>query len=357
MSFRVFVAHSEKDASLVQKLTATIRVACGLKRTEVFTSSEGSIKPDARFPEAITDALRASEAIVVVLTPNSIWAPWVHFEAGGGHFHRRKALFAVTALGMGPGSLPENLEYYSVRDLSRKVDVRRFLSRLQRVLGVSGRKALRAEKTLIRSASGTDADWTTIKSTTVAEKLGGSPFELHQLIREAKKSIFIAGQNLWSVSAGPLSAKLRREVFQFLRGDEGRSVQILLQTRKKAEVIEAWDQIAPGFAGDLGGAIDGFLKWLKAAKKGRTPVNTTRKKRLDIRLGDLVPVSFDVIDPDSKDGLMVFRHTLHRQPTSDLRPAFVLRGGKSNRAFGSYWSSLTKAFHAAKRLDRVEASA
>ena len=360
MSTRIFVAHSEKDSDLVKKLMAAITSACQLDPTEVFVSSEGSIRPDETFPQAITEALRSSEAIVVVLTPNSIWAPWVHFEAGGAHFAQCKSLFAVTAHGIGEGSLPSNLRYYSVRNLSEKKEVRQLLDRLQEVLGVPRRKTPKAESDLVRCASGNDADWTFVRSTTLTNELGGSPFELHHLIQRAKTSVFIIGMNLWSLSVGPSSAKLRQKIFRFLRGDRNRSVRILLQTKNNTEITEAWEKINPGFSKDLDDATEVFLDWLKAAQTsqtGKTTINTQRRRRLEIKVTDLVLVGFDIIDPQCKDGLMVIRHTLHRLPTSEVRPAFVLRGGKWDPVFNHYLSSWKKAFGTATRLDKVNGSA
>jgi hypothetical protein len=91
-----------------------------------------------------------------------------------------------------------------------------------------------------------------------------------------------------------------------------------------------------------------FRHWLQEAAADGT--NSSRAKRLDIRMASLVPVSFDIVDAELPTGLLICRHTLPNAPQSHTRPAFALRGGVSNPVFRTYVEALNEAFARATPL-------
>ena len=123
---QVFVSASAKDAALVRVLAEKLRAA-GL---EPWIANE-RIKPKHDVARAIVEAIKASDALVLLLTPQSIHGPNISFEAGAANISE-KPLIPVLA-GVHSRELPAPLRSFSavpfdrfddaVRELERKLAV------------------------------------------------------------------------------------------------------------------------------------------------------------------------------------------------------------------------------------------
>jgi|SRR5215213_7239934 len=71
----VFISHSHTDSSLVKKIAAALE-------NEGLTvwDAETEILPGDNFAEKISEALKASDAMVVLLTPESLKSKWTQWE-------------------------------------------------------------------------------------------------------------------------------------------------------------------------------------------------------------------------------------------------------------------------------------
>src|SRR5687768_9520488 len=80
---RVFISHATTDAALAQQLKKCLIATLGLNDAEVFCASDKeSIRHGEKWRDAIVDALHTSRAFVILLTPRSLFRPWLSFEAG-----------------------------------------------------------------------------------------------------------------------------------------------------------------------------------------------------------------------------------------------------------------------------------
>lgn len=345
---RIFLAHSEKDYRLVECLKNLLVKTLDLTPKEIFISSDpttNSIKSYEKFPDAITNALREANAVIVLLTPNSVFSPWVHFEAGGGHFAKNKSLFVVCAFGIQPDSLPDNLLFYSCKDLSNENSVTQFLKDLKSTIGsVSSPKILPDVMGELTALAGRGSrGWNLVHQTLISEETSGSPFAFTELLSEAKKEVFVAGQILFSFTLGADASRIKEEVFRFLKEDDQREVKLLLQENR-----EPWNTLIQGFGKDLPKSIDKFNLWLSEAEN--LNINSKDVRRLDIRVTKIVPVTFTFIDPDLPNGKMVFTPVLYRAPQTGLRPAVFLSGGKTNKIYKYYWDIWKLCFNEAIKI-------
>jgi nucleoside 2-deoxyribosyltransferase len=122
----VFVSATSKDAPLVRVLSAKLRAA-GL---EPWIANE-RIKSKHDVAAATVDAIRSCDALVVLLTPQSIHLANVSFEAGAA-IMSGKPLIPVLA-GVDAGELPAPLRSFSAVPFDRFDDAVR---RLERTLAV-----------------------------------------------------------------------------------------------------------------------------------------------------------------------------------------------------------------------------
>jgi TIR domain len=347
MNHLIFLAHAERDRPLAKALRLALAQSLGVAVPRVFLSSDGSIPSGAKVLESVTNSLRDVRGVVVLLTPNSLRSPWVHFEAGTGAVFTR--MFVVSACGITPSSLPSDLIYYSVKDLRRAPAVRGFLRNVADAVKMrfhAPRPSVIGAVT--KYAAMGHEGWNLVQPALVATEVDGSPFELHKLLRDASQSAFIIGQNLWGMTCGDYASTAKSALFAFL-GRRGTSVRMLIQAPGPA--VEAWNSLNASSKRDLVDSTEVLQKWLGEAKQ--RGINSTRRVRLEIRKARLVPVSYDIVDAGLSTGLMVFRHTLHRAPRTEDRPTFAVQGGKDNPIFKHYLGCWNQAFKNAEVIRPV----
>ena len=341
----LFLSHSERDKDLAAALKAAFSSSLGIAPRAVFVSSDDSIRAGQQVFPAITSALCQAQAVVVLLTPSSLRAPWVHFEAGGAAVSEK--VFVVSGCGLVPSSLPSDLIVYSVKDLRRAPVVRQFLRDIASNLKIrfrrpSGKAILR----ITRLANTGQSGWELVEPALVARQIDGSPFELLKLLDGASRSVFLIGQNLWSLTRGPQGPATKKKLFEFL-ARRGTTARILVQ--ELGPGVDAWNSLNPEFGEDRTASVTVLRRWLTEAL--RHGINTSRRLRLEIKAAPLVPVSYDIVDAELSSGLMVFRHTLHRAPRSNDRPVFALQGGAANPVFRHYLGCWNRAFRDAHGLE------
>lgn len=340
----LFLSHSERDRALAKALKLGLARSLGIADSRVFLSSDRSIQAGAQPFQSITRALKQVDGVVVLLTPNSLRSPWVHFEAGAAVSTN---MFVVSACGIDSASLPPDLFYHTVKNLRTAPVVRQFL---QDVAAKLDRKFKSPSPSVVgaitRYANIGHDGWKLVLPAMVADGIDGSPFELHKLLQHASKSAFIIGQNLHGMTCGAYSATAEKAVFAFLRRKG--TVKMLIQ--EPGPVVDAWSKLNPSAKGDFEKSIPVLQKWLRKANQLR--INSAGRQRLDIRMAPLVPVSFDIVDADLPTGVMAFRHALHRAPRTEDRPSFALQGGKNNPVFRHLLGCWNQAFNDAKALWR-----
>ncbi len=78
----IFISHAHTDRPLVELVQAQIKNVFK-DSIELFASSiPGTIPPGTNWLEAVEDNLETANAIIVLVTPVSIFRPWIWFETG-----------------------------------------------------------------------------------------------------------------------------------------------------------------------------------------------------------------------------------------------------------------------------------
>ncbi|WP_334908631.1 toll/interleukin-1 receptor domain-containing protein [Nostoc sp.] len=72
----VFISHSSKDTNLVRQ------IADALRNADFQVWNDTQIFPGDNWAELIANELRESDAMVVLLTPNSVDSPYINAEVG-----------------------------------------------------------------------------------------------------------------------------------------------------------------------------------------------------------------------------------------------------------------------------------
>ena len=87
----ILLSYSSEDKPWVSEFLATLKGA-GIENW--FDASD--LNPGERWQEKILEALRDSEPLVFVLSPNSIESPWTFFEIGAAVADRKRIIPIIT---------------------------------------------------------------------------------------------------------------------------------------------------------------------------------------------------------------------------------------------------------------------
>ena len=88
----VFISHASANARIAGTLAKALEAAQPNVTTFV-ASRPGDIRADGDWLRQIEKALQAADAYVIILTPESVLRPWVHFESGAAWFFGRPLIF------------------------------------------------------------------------------------------------------------------------------------------------------------------------------------------------------------------------------------------------------------------------
>jgi len=132
MSQYLFLGHYSRDSKVAQVIATTIsRATLGqidVWYTSDFTSS-GGVAPGQVWIEEIKRRLRASSAVVALLTPMSISRPWIYFESGFAAARAECNLVPI-CVGIGTSQVPFPLSLYQCFQLVDRSSLSQFLAKL-----------------------------------------------------------------------------------------------------------------------------------------------------------------------------------------------------------------------------------
>ena len=117
---KVFLSHSSEDKSFVRRLMS----ALSTERVDAWLD-EREILPGDHIRRIITDGLKASSALVVVLSPSSVKSEWVKFEIAQFIGKDDKHKIIPILLGAKPHDLPapfREIENFNYIDFSKEAD-------------------------------------------------------------------------------------------------------------------------------------------------------------------------------------------------------------------------------------------
>lgn len=186
----------------------------------------------------------------------------------------------------------------------------------------------------------------TVSSLLMSQTIARSPFVYQNLLRRAKREVFIAAQNHHHIAVADATASKKR-LFSFLRAGRGRKARILacdsLDTPANRASIEAWSFVtSPMYKQHLKDALTTLSGWAREAK--------SLGLDLEVRAVPLVPVSVTFIDPgDAENAELVFTPNFY-QSVAGIRACYYLSYKHHKKVFDDYWQSYDHVFNDARRL-------
>jgi TIR domain len=128
-SVRVFISHSERDAELVGPMYDWLKCGLGLGDHEIrCTSIDKDAGGNNVAVESLRNDLEAADAVVGLLTSNSLRSHWVGMEMGASWL--KKCLCLIRGPGMMPRDLPAPLPAFTAVGYCEKQAMRGLLQKL-----------------------------------------------------------------------------------------------------------------------------------------------------------------------------------------------------------------------------------
>ena len=189
-----------------------------------------------------------------------------------------------------------------------------------------------------------------LQTVEVVYGIKGSPFELNKLVKQANKSIFIVGQNLYTLVKDEIKAAkknvnkegyFRKKLTSWLKESDEREVEMLIcDPSSKASVLHYAIVFGEDFIIHLCDAVKRYKLWQD--KMGS--IGFSAKVAL------AAPLSIQTIDAEAEDqekGLITIT-PLAFEPRPGVRPTFIIRRkdnqGIFQRYYETYHDLLVKSF-------------
>jgi hypothetical protein len=341
--FWVFISHASQDCNLAKELKSLISLAVPSLKNRVFVSSDGNSIPQyVKWEMSITDAHKESSVVVALMTPNSVFRPWVMYEAGGANFHRKKPLFVVRANGLSVDSLPGPLKQWQSTDLSKDEDLKTLCQSVASALRLRSRwdrGTLQLANAVAISANKYAGDWGVVNTSLTAEVVHGSPFNLENLLDQesqfsAKNVICVVGQSLHSLVEMP---QIKSRIFKWLenRVYTQRRFALITCDPRESKIVRAWQRLHHNkdFIPHLLEAVRTFKSWQREARR------KCRKGKLLFAPIKVFPLNVTFVDPEEESGFLVLTAVSISGATGN-RPHFVVGKHQQPQAFNYFWSPI-----------------
>jgi len=351
--FQIFISHATLDGELANTLQDCIMYALRLKKGDIFCSSDStSLRMGKTSVEQITEGHRQAKAVVALMTPNSIYRPWVIYEAGGAHFHDTKQLFITVANGATADSLPAPLQWWHVGSLDEPKCVENLCDLLAQALRRKSKSRplpkTQVEK-IVALAKQSLGDWEHVSPALASAALAQSPFNVCNLLNTAspnaaKKEVYMIGQHLHGMTEpnNLFFANYKEKIFAWLRTDKTRRYCIMITDVRYRIGVDPWNLVhGTQFEPHLKQATKVLTRWVKEAKHDGLS--------LTLKVSKFVPIGATFIDPNTSGGLMVMKPVVYETGSAE-RPQFILSKQQNEIVFEHYWTSFRKALSKAAEL-------
>lgn len=359
----IFLSHAEVDCDLATALQVCVAYALRIHKDQIFRTSDAATIGFGKISvDEITKAHKQAKVILSLMTPNSIFRPWPLLEAGGAHFHPRKAFFVTVANGITVNSLPDALHKWHIGSLARREVVEHLCKSLAK--GLQLEQEFRSPKkrhidNVVNLAKEFPGSWNLVTPALVAAKLVDSPFMVLNLLNEqnpnaAKKEVYLTAPNLRgltrSVSTFGGAKKIKDQIFRWLSVDRERRFHVMitksgLPEDEPSTGIKVWSEtLGDSFLDDLKASTKEFEKWEAAAKAARPQLG------FRLQFADFVQFSATFIDPtDSNDkGLALLRPFYWGAPP-DMLPEIIISRERNRDAFDYYWLAFHRIYGGDKK--------
>lgn len=345
MSYEIFISHASADKFLANNCKKMLK-RC-FPDVSIFCSTDsGCIEGGAPWFDKIMTAIKETKVTLCLLTPNSIYRPWVLFESGGAYsLHKSnsksRCLIPACAMGISEVNLSNGpFKQLQVRKLVEPAEVTSLIKQIGSVLGRPIKEISQTNiNKLCKLAQGPET-WEGIHQSLLGDRLDSTPFNVETLLSLAESHFFTAGPNLLYLAT---SKPCRNALFDWLK-KPSRRASIMLCDPENKEELKVWTAVGHTFERDLTTAYSNFHEWCKEAKKIKI------NDRLDIRVTKLITTGFMAIDPEDKRGKVVVTPIVVGKRISGERPHIVLNRSNDLRAYDHYWEAYWDTFMHAKRI-------
>lgn len=135
MSIRLFISHSERDREIVLPLKLWLEHGLGLESSEVRCTVATNIGAGEFAVDALRRDIESAEAVVGLITSNSLPSHWVQLEMGAGWLQER--LLPIRGPGVEMKDVPSPLSQFAMVSYCDQKGMRSLLGRLSKILEVS----------------------------------------------------------------------------------------------------------------------------------------------------------------------------------------------------------------------------
>ncbi len=332
---KVFISYSSEDSTLAGTIGNLFKKEVNVEK---FLYEE-SIDPLSEWKPQIRNNINNCELLIVLMTPSSRNSVWVHFETGAAWIKSIKIL-TLCAKGLRPSMWP-TLNQLNAIQIDSVKGVRKLLNVLINEKFIR-KKVNNSIIKRIASEGRMKGNWEFVRIAEVADKLGGSPFVLSEMINYAEKSIFVVGQNLSFMAK---EAQIHESIRKWLEAKAGRKIELLICDPCSHSAILQYSIIfdKTKFIEDLYDAIKVFKKLQK--KLGR--------RKFKVKLAKSVPLSLTITDGSLPSGRMSITPIVFT-PVSEERPVFMIKRKTNETVFSHYYNNYYERFRYSKRnVDNV----
>ena len=361
-NYKVFIAYSGTDEDLKNVVVSALSEQMKLttKRAisnNIFTFKDALAVTD--WLERNTQAVAEAPLLVVLLSPNSIYSPWIHYEVGVKKAIEQHALLGTShgksktqatiiiglAKGLRAGDIPRDIAdfYKTFRadfiEIDNRNGVCKFIRSISKTLGTRASCKQTTLASFLRVAKGVGG-WRVTSLCAHATPIAHSPFTFMAHIEASTtKHIVDFGQNLDFLFGEKTEAVGRRKVLlKQLRKKDGPTVEIIICDKDYASFMNSWsDLMGSTYNLDLNSATKNLFRfWERYAKYCKTKNKQPRMKVYTVKV---MPSSFTFINP-KKNGFLFVKPQITGEPTT--RPIFCLDGANPYHkdAFNYYWGHL-----------------
>ena len=140
MTIRLFISHSERDVDLVKPLKLWLQLGLDLKSSEIRCTSTANINAGGVAVSDLREELISAEAVVGLLTMNSLRSHWVQLEMGAGWL--QDLLQPIRGPGVEMIEVPSPLSQFTMVSYCEKEAMQALLDQLSDILGTSVNNAM-----------------------------------------------------------------------------------------------------------------------------------------------------------------------------------------------------------------------
>jgi len=353
--YQVFIAYGSHDSALKDAIPSALAEQLDLPtedaiRDNIYTFSDADSSYD--WLRRNTSALAGARVLVVVLTPSSLYSPWIHSEIALNtlaplpapslnsvpHAEGMRPMVIGLAGGLTSSTLPPDIVgFYNTLgfdfiELHTPPGVHKFLRSIGSALEYDRAPSDLAVGSIVEAAQG-PLGWEVTSRSVMATGIGLSPFKFTYFVNEpSTRHIIDCGQNLYFLWGDDAKAKdLRICLAKRLNEGPDLRLEVVICNRRYRKFVKSWEHLMQqrAYRRHLRAStknLTGFWKqhvlscaYCQAALRDPDKVGAPH---IDVFAVNVMPVSLTFINPDDENGLLFIKPQISPEPTN--RPVFCV---------------------------------